>query len=360
MNPFVCSLLPAMNRTTALLLAFALGFTACRAADDHIVYEPKDGPGKGKHIVLVSGDEEYRSEEALPMLGKILSQRHGFKCTVLFSLGEDGCIDANNQASLSHPAALDSADGIILFTRFRRWNEEALKKFEAAVNRGIPIIGLRTATHAFNGIPKDSPYAKWNFNNNGGWGKAVLGETWVSHWGRHRAEATKGVIEPSAKDHPVLRGVADLFGVTDVYEAAPAADATILVRGQVLKGMTADSGPADYKKKNRGGAELAVNEPAMPVIWTREVKNEAGTTNKVLCSTLASSIDFTCEDLRRVVVNGVYWGFGLEAPQKADVAYVGGYEPSMYGTKDGQDESDPFRSRGFKRGVKPADLAIGK
>ena len=40
-------------------------------AQDHVVYEGKNGPGKGKHVVLVSGDEEYRSEEALPMLGKM-------------------------------------------------------------------------------------------------------------------------------------------------------------------------------------------------------------------------------------------------------------------------------------------------
>lgn len=341
-------------------LAFAASFLSrALSADDHVVYQPKEGPGGGKHVVLVSGDEEYRSEEALPMLGKILSQRHGFKCTVLFSLGEDGCIDANNQASLSNPAALDSADAIILFTRFRRWNEEALKKFEAAVNRGIPVIGLRTATHAFNGIPKDSPYAKWNFNaDGGGWGRTVLGETWVSHWGRHRAEATRGVIEPSAKGHPILRGVSDLFGVTDVYETAPPADATILARGQVLKGMNPTDAPADYKKKNRAGVEQPVNDPIMPIIWAREAKNDAGATNRVLCSTLASGIDFTCEDLRRVIVNGVYWGFGLEVPGKADVSYVGEYKPTMYGTRDSPDASDPWGFRGFKRGVKPADLAI--
>src|SRR5262245_64081650 len=54
-----------------------------------IVYEGSEGPGRGKHIVLVSGDEEYRSEEALPQLGKILARHHGFKCTVLFAI-EDG------------------------------------------------------------------------------------------------------------------------------------------------------------------------------------------------------------------------------------------------------------------------------
>ena len=43
------------------------------AADPWLVFEGADGPGKGKHVVLVSGDEEYRSEEALPQLAKILA-----------------------------------------------------------------------------------------------------------------------------------------------------------------------------------------------------------------------------------------------------------------------------------------------
>ena len=56
--------------------------------------EGGDGPGKGKHIVLVSGDEEYRSEESLPQLAKILAKHHGFKCTVLFAIDKkDGTIN---------------------------------------------------------------------------------------------------------------------------------------------------------------------------------------------------------------------------------------------------------------------------
>ena len=349
-----------MKQIASLFLAVSLGITASRAAD-HVVYEGKDGPGKGKHVVFLTGDEEYRSEEGLPMLAKILSQRHGFKCTVLFSVDADGTINPNNGASLSNPAALDTADAIVMLIRFRKWNEEALKKFDDAVNRGIPIVGLRTATHAFNGIPKDSPYAKWNWNNKeGGWGRAVLGETWVSHWGKHRAEATKGVIEASAKDNPILRGVADVFGTTDVYEAAPPADATILIRGQSLTGMNPTDTPADYKKKNHAGVEQGINEPMMPIAWTREVKNDAGKTNKVLCTTMGAATDLTNEGLRRLIVNGVYWGLGLEVPAKADVAFVDPFKPLMYGTKDSTDASDPHGFRGFKKGVKPDDLAIGK
>src|SRR4029079_12188241 len=147
------------------------------------------GAGQGKHIVFLAGDEEYRSEEGLPMLAKILSQKHGFKCTVLFSVDSDGNIDSNNQASLTHPEALDSADAIVMLVRFRHWSDDAMKHFYDAVQRGVPIIGLRTATHAFN-MSKDSKYGEWAWNNEGGFGRKVLGETWVSHWGKHRSEAT--------------------------------------------------------------------------------------------------------------------------------------------------------------------------
>jgi len=348
-----------MKQIAFLFLTVCLSIATSRAAD-HIVYEGKDGPGKGKHVVFLTGDEEYRSEEGLPMLAKILSQRHGFKCTVLFSVDEDGTINPNNGASLSNPAALDSADAIVMLIRFRHWSDEAMKHFHAAVQRGVPIVGLRTATHAFN-MPKDSAYGAWTWNNKeGGFGRMVLGETWVSHWGKHRAEATKGVIEASAKENPILRGVADVFGTTDVYEAAPPADATILMRGLSLKGMNPTDEPADYKKKNKAGVEQGVNDPAMPIAWTREVKNAAGKTNKVLCTTMGAATDLTSEGLRRLVVNGVFWGFGMEIPMKADVSYVDPFNPLMYGTKDGADASDPHRFRGFRKGVKPEDLAVGK
>ena len=314
---------------------------------DHVVYEPA-GAAKGKHIVLLSGDEEYRSEEAMPMLGKLLSQRHGFKCTVLFSLGADGTIDPTAGASLSHPEALDSADAIVMLLRFRHWDEATTRKFEAAVNRGVPIVALRTSTHAFNGYPKDSPYAAWNFNNNGGWGRKVLGETWVSHWGNHKKEATKGIIEAANASQAVLRGVSDLFANTDVYEAAPPADATILVRGQILQGMTPDTAPASYKKANASKVEQDVNTPMMPVAWLRVVKNDAGTENKILATTMGAATDLANEGLRRMVVNGVYWGLGLDVPEKADVTPVGDYKPTMYGFGE------------FKKGLKPDDFAMGK
>jgi len=334
-----------MRIFAAIIFAATLPLAALHAKD-WVEYEGKAGPGKGKHVVFLAGDEEYRSEEALPQMAKILSQRHGFKCSVLFSVDTNGLINPNAGGSLTHPEALDTADAIVMSLRFRHWPEETMKKFEAAVNRGVPIIGLRTSTHAFSGIPKGGTGEKLNWNNKGGFGKQVLGETWVSHWGNHKKEATRGLIEATAKNEAILRGVEDVFGTTDVYEAAPPADATILLRGQVLKGMTPTDAPADYKKKNAAKVEQGVNDPMMPIAWTREVKNDAGKVNRILCTTMGAATDLESEGLRRLIVNGVYWGLGLEVPAKANVEVVGEYKPTMYGFG------------GFKKDTKPDDYDL--
>ena len=127
---------------------------AAAPADPWVVYDGFDGPGKGKHIVLVSGDEEYRSEEALPQLGKILARRHGFKCTVLFAVDPaTGTIDPNNRHNIPGLEALRTADLMILFMRFRDLPDEQMRHIVEYVDAGKPILGIRTATHAFN-IPR--------------------------------------------------------------------------------------------------------------------------------------------------------------------------------------------------------------
>lgn len=331
------------------LVLFGLGAALVAGAQETVVYQGKSGPGMGKHIVLISGDEEYRSEEAMPLLAKILAERHGFKCTVLFSLAADGTVSPTNTVSLGGAEALDSADGIVMSLRFRNWPDDAMKHFVGAFERGVPIIALRTSTHAFN-FAGGSAYRKYNWSGRewpGGFGKQVLGETWINHWGNHKHEATLGIIEASAKSDPVLQGVSDIFGTTDVYEAAPAADAKILVRGQVLKGMTPTDPPADYTKKRADKKEQGINDPMMPVVWKREYRNEAGKVNRVVCTTMGAASDLPNEGLRRLLVNAVYWGLGMEVPARADVTMPGGdFHPTMYGFG------------GFKKGLKPGDFTM--
>lgn len=290
-----------------------------------VTYLGKDGAAKAKKVVLIAGDEEYRSEDVMPMLGKILSQKHGFTSTVLFSVSQEGFIDPNAKASLTDPESLDSADAIIMLVRFRSWSDEAMKHFDDAMRRGVPVIGLRTSTHAFK-FPAASAFKKYN-----SFGKDVLGENWVSHWGKHKVEATRGFVEAANASDPILRGVSDVFGNSDVYEAAPPADAKILMRGQVLSGMNPTDGPADRSKKRADGQEQPINDPMMPIVWTRELKTEAGKSQKIFCTTMGAATDLASEGLRRVVVNGVYWALDLDVPAEADVTPVGEFKPLMYG-----------------------------
>lgn len=329
-----------MKRFARVLIAVVL--LSCAAglhAADTVVCEGKTGPGAGRQIVFLTGDEEYRSEEGLPQLAKILAERHGFKCTVLFAINPtNGAIDPNFNKSLPGAEALDSADVIIMLVSYREWPDAQMKHFVDAFRAGKPIVALRTSTHAFSyATGSKSPYARYSWNSTswpGGFGKQVLGETWVSHHGAHKKEATRGVIEPMAKNDPILRGVNDIFCTTDVYTANPPGDVNVLVRGEVLSGMHPTDAPVTGAK----------NSPMQPVAWTRLYRNEAGNTNRIFCTTMGAATDLQNEGLRRMLVNAVYWGAKLEVPAKADVDLVGEYKPTLYGFD------------GFVRGVKPADL----
>jgi len=318
--------------------------SATMAADPWVVYEGREGPGMGKHIVLVSGDEEYRSEEALPQLAKILARHHGFKCTVLFAIDpKDGTINPVVLDNIPGLEALKTADLMIIATRFRNLPDEQMKHVVDYLDSGKPVIGLRTATHAFN-IPKEGKYAKYSWNYKGkdyedGFGRQILGETWISHHGQHGKQSTRGVVAPQAKDHPVVRGCEDIWGPTDVYTVRdPLPEGSKpLVMGQVQEGMKPEDKPVTGKPNN----------PMMPVAWIKTYKSAQGKSGRVFTTTMGAAVDLESEGLRRLLVNAAYWCVGLEAkiPAKAKVGLVGAYKPLYFGFGK------------HKPGVKPADLA---
>ena len=311
-----------------IIILMSVGITIAQGGKQWVVYEGKSGPGNGKHIVFVSGDEEYRSEEALPMLAKILAERHGFKCTVLFAIDpKTGFINPDILNNIPGLAQLQTADLMVLFTRFRELPDNQMKYIDEYIKAGKPVIGLRTATHAFRyANNKQSPYAKYSFDSKmkgweDGFGRKVLGETWVSHHGEHKKEGTRGLINGLCADHPILRGVKDIWGPTDVYTIRDLTeDSQVLVFGQSSHGMTPTS-PLSYDKS------------IMPVAWTKLYKNEHGKTARIFNTTMGASIDFESKDLRRLLVNACYWAVGLEQqiPKESNVDIVGEYNPTMYG-----------------------------
>lgn len=329
-------------RVCFLFLASILACASLVSADDRWVrYEGQQGAGKGKHVVLVSGDEEYRSEEGLPQLAKILAQRHGFDCTVLFALDDDGTINPNRGNNIPGLEALRKADLLVILARFRDLPDDQMREVVDYVESGRPVIGLRTATHAFN--PKaGSTFARWGWQSkdwDGGFGRQVLGETWISHHGSHGKQSTRGLLVPAMKDHPILRGIVDgdIWGPTDVYgvRLPLPGDSQPLVLGQVLSGMS----PTDPSATGK------VNDPMMPVAWIKTYAAPSGKTARVFTTTMGASQDLLSEGLRRMLVNACYWGVGLEdkIPPKTDVALVGDYRPT------------PFGFGAFTKGVKPAN-----
>jgi hypothetical protein len=329
-----------MSQLSAVLflLTFFLFGGVCPAEDPWVIYDGFEGPGKGKHIVFVTGDEEYRSEESMPQMAQILAKRHGFKCTVLFAINpETGEIDPVTLDNIPGLQALESADLMVLFTRFRELRDEQMKFIVDYTNSGKPIIALRTATHAFRYVrSRNSPYAKYSFDNKefeGGYGRQILGETWINHYGHHKVESTRGVVAEGMENHPIVRGCEDIWGVSDVYALTTlSGDSKPLIMGVVLKGMSPEDEPNLDKKP-------------VPVAWTKTYTGEQGKTARVFTTTMGASFDFKSEGFRRLLVNACYWALGMEdqIPPRSDVNYVGEYDPEDLGFA------------GHKKGLKPAD-----
>jgi hypothetical protein len=311
-----------------MILFVNLSIAQAQKKPQWLVYQGNEGPGKGKHIVFISGDEEYRSEEGLPMLAKILSQKHGFKCTVLFAIDSaTNMINPENQTNIPGLEQLRTADLMVLLIRFRELPDQQMKYFDEYTNSGKPVIALRTSTHAFNySRNKNSPYAKYSYNSKvpgweGGYGKRVLGETWIDHHGIHGKEGTRALVNGLLKDHPILRGVNDIWGPSDVYGIRTLSEnPQVLLFGQSSLGMTPNSA-------------LSFTKSLMPIAWIKTHNLENGKKAKIFTSTMGASVDLLSEDLRRLIVNASYWAVGLEnkIPEQNDVQIIGEYKATMFG-----------------------------
>ena len=332
--------LPVRKSIPALAALLAC---AAAAGADRLVIPGKSGPGKGKRIVLVSGDEEYRSEQAMPQLARILAERHGFDCTVLFAIDpKDGTINPDRRDNIPGLEALDSADLMILFTRMRDLPDAQMKHIVDYVDSGRPIVGLRTATHAFD-LKTSLTYLRYSWNNkegDGGFGRQVLGETWIDHHGRHGVQSTRGIVVTGQEQNPILRGIASgaVWVPTDVYRVRlPLPEGTQpLLLGAVLEGMKPSDAPVAGKQ----------NDPMMPVAWTRTYTGAKGKPARIFTTTMGSAQDLLNEGFRRLVVNACYWALGLEGriDGHSNVDLAGKYEPL------------PFKFGGAAKGVKPSDL----
>ena len=301
-----------------------------------VSWEGDSGPGKGKHIVFIAGDHEYRGEESLPALARILAKNYGFKCS--FFVTTDKATGFINPGSnhITGLEALEKADLMVVFVRFQAFSDDQMKHIDEYLKRGGPVIGLRTSTHGFNGIK--GTYERFNEGYKGddfkhGFGRQILGEHWVGHYGQNHRQSSRLVLDPAQTMHAVLRGVDKVHVQCGGYNADPMPDSVILARGEVLNGMKIDD-PADASKK------------VLPVAWVRNYSKDSAK-SRVFCTTHGASEDILNPGFRRMLINAHLWCLGMDDIIKpnANIEFVGPYHPTT------------FNFNGARQGVKPADIA---
>ena len=328
------------SRFFALLLLVACASANAFAADPWFTSEGASGPGKGKHIVMIAAEEAYRSEESMPMMAQILS-RQGFKCTVLFAIDPaDGTINPKIKDNIPGLEQLKTADLLVAFLRWRELPDEQMQHIIDYTESGKPILGIRNATHPFKYVKRpDSPYARFDSASkepSGGWGRLVLGETWISHYGKNLVESTRCDIVTAASAHPIFNGIRTGFWIPDdVYgiSSALSGDSTPVLLGQPLDAWTSDARPVAEK-------------PPQPIAWTKSYTGATGKTARVFTSTMGHGDAFKIEAFRRMISNACLWCMNMEDS----------INPSCNMDIPEEYNPGPAGANGIKPGVLPQDL----
>lgn len=337
---------PRVTAFAVLLLVAATLLFPSLAMAQHphmVVYQGDKGPGVGKHIVWLAGDHEYRGEESLPALARIMARHYGFKCSVFFTTDPKTGFIEPGSSNISGLEALKTADLLVLFLRFQDFPDDQMQHIVDYLDRGGPVVGYRTSTHAFQIKRPDAKFLKYTWNNGakdpaadfpGGFGRQILGETWVSHYGRNHTQSSRLVLQPDQMSHPILRGVTDVWVQSGGYTADPIAGSTVLAVGQILNGMTADAPPAEDRKQ-------------VPVAWYRTYEQTPGKPGRVFTTTHGASEDLLNDGFRRMAVNATLWAAGLDAAIRPDgnISFVGPFRPTT------------FAFDGHVKGMKPSDMA---
>ncbi len=297
-------------------------------------------PGKpdAPHVVFITGDEEYRSEESMPLLARLLNQHFGYAVTVCFSLDKQGRIDPNNALSITGMEALGDADLMVLFTRFRELPEGQFRHFLDYVQSGRPVVGFRTATHAFK-YPDNHPNAQWGWK--GDKIADLLGQNWITHHG-HFGDGheflTEVSIDAGNLGHPILKGITPFKAYSWLYHidgnGYPVhGPITALMSGRALKSKAADKG---FPMTN-------------PTAWTKTYAAAPGKEARVFFSTTAHPFDFKEPAMVRLAINGILWALGNEddIPDRSVQYSIEGYDPNNSG----------FGEK-FKKGLRPEEMLL--
>lgn len=281
-------------------------------------------PEQPIHIAFVIGDEEYRSEESMPMLATILKRELGAQISLCMSIDNNGFIDPNRTEYIDNLQALDSADLMVMFARFRNIPNQQLGHIQKFAESGKPMVGFRTSTHAF--LYKDSSMIEMNND----WPTHIFGQQWITHHGHFDdgdAPLTYVSINNQENANPILNGVKPFDAYSWLYHVEGGdwklfGNPNILLNGKSLRSNHQDKGILE---------KFPITNP---VAWTKSYTGKSGLSSRVFFTTLGHPYDFKNESMRKLSLNGIYWALGFESKIPTDgvnAEYVKTYEPNNSG-----------------------------
>lgn len=285
------------------------------------------------HIVFVTGDEEYRSEESMPMLARMVEREFGATTEVLFALDSSGTVNPNVNDNIAGLEALEKADMMIMFTRWRKLPDEQAKYILDFAESGKPMAGFRTTTHAF--LYKDDSLRQ-HLNNE--WPTAVFGQQWITHHGHfddgHDPLTSVALIEDTQS--PILNGVQPFDAYSWLYHVDGGEWNINPKTKHLLRGTS-------LRSNHEAGGRLDQFPMTNPVAWTNDYKGA-----RVFFTTLGHPFDWKNDNMRRLTLNGIAWALGKEEDIPA-----GGFDPTIVGSYSPNNSG--FGEK-FKQGLKPIDF----
>ena len=226
------------------------------------------------HVVIVTAEQEYLTNETLPPFA-LSHLGRDFKVSHVYA-------DPENRNNLPGIEILDEADVALISVRRRVLPKEQMAVVRRFIESGKPVVGIRTANHAFSlrGKPVPDGLADWaNFD------AEVIGGNYSNHHGA--GPKVKLTAPENAAGHAILTGVdpATFVGNGSLYVCKPLKESTQRLLTGAIEGK----------------------EPE-PIAWTN-IRTDGGRT---FYTSLGHIDDFKQPGFRRLLTNAVYWAAGLD------------------------------------------------
>jgi nicotinamidase-related amidase/type 1 glutamine amidotransferase len=230
-----------------------------------------------RKIVMMIGEDEYKTETTLPKFAKSELEPLGFTVTIVHADSSD----KNSFPGLVE--ALKKADVLLVSVRRRLPPKEQLDAVRAYIASGKPVVGIRTASHAF--CLRDEAQQKAALAQGLSAWPEFDAEVWGGNYTNHHGEGPKttATIADSAKEHPILRGVdvGQLKGNGSLYMVRPLAGSAT----PILLGSIPDKEPE-------------------PIAYTNVAGPKQG---RAFYTSLGHWEDFENPQFRKLLVNGIFW-----------------------------------------------------